>query len=117
MACGGDGGSPVEPSPPPAAGGTPTQTIVVTAAGVSPSTVTIRLGERVMFTNTDTVDHEMASDQHPTHENCPAINQVGFLRPGEARETGNFTKVETCAFHDHLNSTNTTLNGTIVITE
>ena len=113
--------SPTEPSdagPGPGSGpGSNTNVITVTAAGVDPISLTIRLGERVLFVNNDGVDHEMSSDDHPTHEHCPQINQVGYLRPGEMRETGNFTTVETCAFHDHINAQNNSLNGTIVVTE
>ena len=59
----------------------------------------------------------MSSDDHPSHLDCPEINQAGYLRPGETRETGNFVQAQTCTFHDHLDSTNTSLNGSIVITE
>ena len=100
VACADD--SPTAPTggaSPPVSGG---NVITITAAGASPQTITIRLGARVLFTNNDTVDHEMSSDDHPTHEHCPQINQVGYLRPGDTRETGNFTEVETCSFHDHI---------------
>ena len=92
-------------------------TFTVTGAGVRPSVVRIRMGDRVIFTNDDTVNHEMSSDDHPLHVECPAINQVGYLRPGQTRETGNFVTVETCAFHDHLDPTNASFWGTIDITE
>ena len=91
--------------------------ITITSAGASPKHIQINLGERVVFVNNDTVAHEMSSDLHPTHEECPQINQAGFLLPGETRETGNFTMVEVCTFHDHLNSTNASLNGTITVVD
>ena len=75
----------------------------------------IRVGERVAFINNDGINHEMSSDEHPTHVECPTINQAGFLTPGEIRETGNFVRPETCTFHDHLNSTDTRLWGTIAV--
>ena len=109
-ACSSD--SPVAPG-----GGGSSNMITITAAGASPQTVRIKVGERVVFTNDDSVDHDMSSNQHPTHLECPAINQVGYLRPGETRETGNFVRAETCQFHDHINPTNASLTGSIVITE
>ena len=114
MSCAGD--SPSSPSGPP---GSPTggNSFTVGASGVSPRILEIRVGDRVTFTNDDTVNHEMSSDGHPSHLDCPAINQVGFLRPGDTRESGNFVQAESCTFHDHLNSTTSTLQGTIVITE
>ena len=45
--------------------------------------------------------HEMFSDPHPEHTDCPEINQVGFLSPGQSRQTGNLNTVRTCGFHDH----------------
>ena len=98
-------------------GGSSSNVITISATGASPRTVQIRLGERVAFTNNDSVNHDMSSDQHPTHLQCPAINQVGFLAPGQTRETGNFVREETCLFHDHINPSNTSLNGSIIITE
>ena len=114
MSCSAD--SPSSPSGPP---GSPTVGNVFTigASGVSPRMIEIQVGERVIFTNDDEVNHEMSSDEHPTHLDCQAINQVGFLRPGETRESGNFIQAKSCTFHDHLNSTSSTLQGTIVITE
>ena len=82
-----------------------------------PTTLVIEAGERVVFVNADEVDHDMSSDKHPTHSDCPAINQAGFLRPGESRESGNFVRAETCAFHDHLNPGQPSMRGMIVVTE
>ena len=59
----------------------------------------------------------MSSDEHPIHLDCPAINQAGYLRPGQSRETGNFVRAETCTFHDYLNAGTASLRGTIVVTE
>ena len=56
--------------------------ITITSAGVNPSDIQIRPGDRVIFVNDDTVSHEMSSDLHPTHEECPQINQVGFILAG-----------------------------------
>jgi len=91
--------------------------IVITGAGVSPKTLQVRAGTRVLFINNDTRPHEMSSDDHPEHLDCPELNQVGFLRPGERRETGNLVTPRTCGFHDHLNAIEEALNGRIVVTE
>jgi hypothetical protein len=57
----------------------------------------------------------MYSDPHPEHTDCPEINQVAFLSPGERRETGNFVMARSCGFHDHDNPDNESLKGTITI--
>jgi len=93
--CGGSGSSPASPSP----GGE--TTITITSSGVSPSQVNISQGTRVLFVNNDTKSHNVASDPHPEHTDCPPINNVGLLQPGQSRETGNMTTVRTCGFHDH----------------
>jgi len=105
------GGSPSGPSEPPVE----TNTITITAAGATPKNVQVALGQRVRFVNNDNRPHNMTSDPHPDHNDCPDLNQVGFLSPGQSRETGNLVEVRTCGFHDHDDANNNTLKGSIVI--
>jgi plastocyanin len=110
-ACGG-GGTPA-PSPP-----TPTNPNVITIASggvATPKDVTVAPGSRVLFVNNDGRRHDMSSDDHPDHLECPAINQVGLLMPGQNRETGNLIVVRTCGFHDHEDPDNNNLKGRIVV--
>jgi plastocyanin len=109
----GSGGSPTTPTTTLAPAGLPT--ITITASGVGPKQLEIPVGSRVLFVNNDTVPHEMHSDPHPTHETCPPINEVSALAPGQSRQTGVFTTARSCGYHDHGQSTNTSLQGTIVI--
>jgi plastocyanin len=118
-ACGGGGssnnsggGTPTTPSPTPAPTGS---TITITSSGVSPRSVTVAAGSRVTFVNNDTAPHTMNSDPHPEHSACPAINDVGFLQPGQSRATGNLNTPRTCGFHDHNRDSDTSLQGSIVI--
>lgn len=90
-------------------------TITITAAGVSPSTVTIPAGSRVSFVNNDSRSHVMSSDPHPNHTDCPNIDGSGFLQPGQTGTTGNLTAVRRCGFHDHNDDTNTRLQGAIIV--
>ena len=111
-ACGGGGGSTPAPSP------TPTNPYVITissSGAASPKQLIVPPGARVLFVNDDGRRHEMSSDDHPDHLECPAINQVGLLAPGQSRETGNLVTVRTCGFHDHENPDNTNLNGQIIV--
>jgi plastocyanin len=116
-ACGGDD----NPGPGPSNGGggggntgNVAATITITAAGVSPSSVTVSPGQRVTFVNNDTRPHDMASDPHPEHTQCPEIN-VGFLQAGQSGTTQNLNTVRTCGFHDHNQPDVRTLQGTIRI--
>lgn len=117
-------GSPSAPSsdPPPNNGGsgggtvTDSATITISSAGtVSPATVTIRQGGRVTFVNNHSRAHDMSSDPHPEHTDCPPMDQVGFLTPGQNRTSGNFNTIRTCGFHDHNEPTASALQGRITI--
>ena len=120
--CGGDDSPTPAPTPTPAPAPAPNPTpnpspatITITSAGVSPRTVTIAAGGRVTFVNNDSRMHDMASDPHPEHTNCPALNQVGFLQPTQSGTSGNLTTARTCGFHDHIRATDSSLQGTVVV--
>jgi plastocyanin len=90
--------------------------ITISAPGVmSPSQLTVSPGSRVLFINNDSRPHQIASDPHPEHTDCPEINQVGLLPSGQQRETGNFVTVRTCGVHDHDDPDNANLHARIVI--
>ena len=122
-ACGGSSSTPTTPTPPtsptptPPSGPNPaTATITIGTDGrVSPSSVTIAPGGRVTMINNDSRAHDMSSDPHPEHTQCPEINQIGFLTTGQSRTSGNFNTARTCGFHDHNLPDNTGLQGRIVI--
>ena len=108
-ACGSS--SSTSPSPGPSAA-----TITISNNAVSPKNVTVTRGSQVLFVNNDSRPHNMASDPHPDHTDCPEINQVGVLNPGQSRQTGNMTTNRAvCGFHDHDNPTVVGLQGSITI--
>ena len=124
-ACGGGSSStPTAPTPPvstptptPPAGPNPTTaTITIGTDGrVTPSSVTIAPGGRVTMINNDSRAHDMQSDPHPEHTQCPEFNQIGFLTTGQSRASGNFNTARTCGYHDHNLPENTGLQGRIII--
>ena len=79
LACG--GGSPNSPSGggvtvivrDGGTGGASGATVTIAAARVGPGTVTVAVGQTVTFINNNNRAHEMASDPHPQHGSCPAI--------------------------------------------
>lgn len=114
VACGGSGSSPTGPSPTP--GNTePSATVTITASGANPAKVTIPTGGRVLYINNDSAAHWVASDPHPSHEDCPELNSVGVLQPGERRTSGNLVTTRSCGFHDHDNPGTRSLQGTVTI--
>jgi plastocyanin len=122
IACGGGGGGgnnngggpptgPSNPGNPPVA----TTTITITASGVNPQRITVPVGSRVTFVNNDSRQHEMNSDPHPTHGDCPPLDDVGFIAPGQTKLTGNLTTARTCGFHDHNQPEVAGLQGQIIV--
>ena len=93
----------------------PTNVVTITSAGVNPKAALIAPGQRVRFVNNDSRAHNIGSDPHPDHGECPEIDQVGFLSPGQQRETGNFTVARNCGYHDHDMPNVTALQGQIQI--
>ena len=101
-------------------GSTPTTpddglTFTITSAGVSPKTLTVAVGSQVTFVNNDAIAHEMYSDPHPEHTDCRELDSVGFLAPGQFKQSENLNTIRTCGFHDHRQPLNTFLQGSILI--
>lgn len=90
-------------------------TITISNNAVCPQNITVPRGTQVTFVNNDTRTHEMASDPHPEHTDCPEINAVGNLVAGQSRQTSNLVIVRRCGFHDHINFLNSALKGSITI--
>src|ERR1700687_1066966 len=109
--CGGGGMSPS------GGGGTPppNTTITITSSGVSPKNLVVSAGTQVTFVNNSLANHDMYSNPHPEHTDCPEINNVGHITPGQSKQTGNLNTVRTCGYHDHMLFSNTSLQGTITI--
>jgi plastocyanin len=110
-ACGGGGST--TPTPPPQTN--PNVITIGSNGAVSPKDLTVAPGARVVFVNNHSRRHDMTSDDHPDHLECPPLNQVGLLNPGQSRESGNLVTVRTCGFHDHDNPGDANLQGTITI--
>ena len=97
-------------------GGTSGATVTITGAGVSPKSVTVAIGQTVTFINNDNRPHEMASDPHPQHGSCPSMESgLGTIAAGQTKVTHNFANAGTCGYHDHLDSGNNALKGTITV--
>jgi plastocyanin len=90
-------------------------TITITANGPSPTEVTVSRGARVSFLNSDVRPHAVSSDPIQTHTDCPALNEVGTVNPGQTRMTGILDVARVCGFHDHNNETDPTFKGRIIV--
>jgi len=117
VACGGGSTSPSgsgspTPTPTPGPAGL---TITITSAGFSPKTLTVARGSQVTFVNNDNIIHDELSDPHPEHTDCPELNSVGFMSPGQSRQTSNLNTARSCGFHDHELFSDPRWQGTIII--
>jgi hypothetical protein len=104
---GGCESSPTAPSP--------AATISIGPAGVSPGEVRIKSWSYVTFVNNDTRPHSIVSDPVDAHSQCPPLNRVGLLQPGQSRDTGTLNLTGVCGFHDHDNQGDASLRGRIVV--
>jgi len=114
-ACGGDSSM---NNTSPSTGCTPSSsptTFVIMNFTICPQTITVPRGTQVTFSNQDSVIHEMDSNPHPEHTDCPELNQVDFLAQGQSRQSGNLNIARSCGFHDHMNPDRASMKGTIVI--
>ena len=59
--------------------------------------------------------HTMVSDPVDLHDQCPALNRIGVIQPGETRDSSTLSLARTCGFHDHSNLSDTTLLGRIIV--
>lgn len=89
--------------------------VTITSSGVTPKDLEVPVGSRVTFVNNNSRAHDIQSDPHPIHTDCPVLNEVGFIRPGESKQTGVFAVERACGYHDHNQSSNPALRGRIVV--
>jgi hypothetical protein len=63
----------------------------------------VAVGERVTFINNDVQPHDIAGGPDPATPDCREIDAVGFLVPGQSRQTAPLPIARTCDYHDHQN--------------
>lgn len=115
---GGSGGNPTGPSGTTVGStgsvGAIGATITIANGTVSPSQVTVSVGQSVRFVNDDGRARDIASDPHPSHTNCPSLNR-GIIGTGQSRDSHGFAAAGSCGFHDHNDPDNNGVKGRITI--
>lgn len=84
--------------------------ITLTSAGFSPSTLTIKVGTKVTWTNKSGNQAAVNSIPHPVHTNYSPLN-LGSFADGSTLSLI-FDKVGTYGYHNHLSPSQT---GTIIV--
>lgn len=77
--------------------------VTISSSGFSPKDITIKAGEAVTWTNSDSADHAVNSAPHPTHTIYPSLN-LNTIKSGEKKSL-TFPDAGTYKYHDHLNPT------------
>ena len=90
-------------------------TLILMNNAICPQALTLTRGSQLIITNQDSQTHDMASDPHPEHTDCPEINQIGTLNTGQTRSSGNLNTARRCGIHDHINPSSAALKATITI--
>ncbi len=83
---------------------------------LTPSAITIKVGDSIEFRNSDLKPHWPASNPHPSHTLYPEFDSKKELQPGETW-VFKFEKVGTWGFHDHLNGRNEKFSGIVTVTQ
>lgn len=99
----------VMPATTPAAS-TSAMMVTVNSTAFTPKTITIKVGETVTWTNSDTTAHNISSAAHPTHLVYPPLN-LGMIQPGESKSLS-FPTAGSYSYHDHIYPK---LTGTVVV--
>lgn len=102
----------------PSGGCTPStsaNTLVIQNNTICPSAITVARGTQITILNSDSRIHEMDSDPHPEHTDCPELNQIGHLEVSQSRQSGNLNTARKCGMHDHLSPDTASLKATITI--
>lgn len=76
-----------------------------------PSSVTIAVGDTVVFRNKSQGDFWPASNPHPTHSDYPGFDARKNIGPGQTYEF-TFNKVGRWSFHNHLSPS---IGGIIIV--
>ena len=115
-ACGGSSSSPSSnPTPGACTPSANANTLVIQNNTICPSALTVTRGTQITILNSDSRTHEMDSDPHPEHTDCPELNQIGFLSTGQSRQSGNLNIARKCGMHDHSSPDTASLKATITI--
>jgi plastocyanin len=118
LAACGSSSSPVAPTPPGLVAPVPPagpSTVTISATGFSPQEVTVPVGARVIFVNSDRASYDVSSGLDHNSRECPEIDAVGFLVAGQSRETSVFEQAKTCRFHEHANIGVAAYQGRVVV--
>lgn len=113
-ACGGGGGGTTSTTPSPTTV-TVGATVTITANGVSDAAPRINTGQTIRFTNNDSRPHQIFTTPHLVHTDCPGLNEIDVIAPGQSKDSGALSQVRGCGFHDHMNPDSNAFRGQVLV--
>lgn len=88
-------------------------TVTYTDDGFTPASITVGLGDQVTFINQSSMSMQVASDDHPVHDDLPGFDSLRGIEPGQSY-TFTFETTGTWGYHNHLVPNDT---GEVVVTQ
>ena len=85
-------------------------TFTLSSTAVTPASVTIKIGESVIWVNSSGSDVQIASLPHPAHTDYPPLN-IGMVA-SSSQKSLTFPTAGTYKWHNHLNPA---VHGTITV--
>lgn len=89
-----------------------TAEVSITRTGFVPSTVSVKAGQAVVWTNSDSSPHVVASDPYPSDNKLRTLNSLTNISPNDTYSFV-FNTRGTYTYHDDRNPY--TINGTVVV--
>lgn len=86
--------------------------VSITSSGFVPQTMTVKVGQPIVWTNNDSSPHQINSDPFPTDNAVPGLNSGSGLSKGQTYRYV-FSKAGTYTYHDDLNPYK--FKGTVIV--
>jgi plastocyanin len=86
----------------------------VASTGVTPSSVTIAVGQSVTFSNVDAVAHDIQPNPGQP-AGCAQVGAVASVPSGQQKLTNAFTAPVTCGYYDYGAPMDQRFQGTITV--
>jgi plastocyanin len=93
----------------------PAPTVSITAAGVAPQVSHLNRGTPVRFVNNDSVNHRLGPAPELRYDNCPELDGLPNLEPGQSASVTIDRNGTVCAFHDDAQPATRALQGVLVV--
>jgi len=87
----------------------------ITPTGVNPQVLHVDAPVTVTFTDTDRVAHKLEAAPELAYGDCPEMNGLGTLQPGQQRTVTLDQHGFICAYHDAARPTDMAFQGIIVL--